>query len=134
MKVTEIITESDSGNTNATGHAGNAKKSGKMHDHFKSSIKGMHTYPGNHTYYDMYRFGVDMAGSPTDRHKYDPASPVANQLVTLSYSDEDQKIINKTKKKMGFKSKQLTPNDSKEPSDTSNTSPVAKIKRNKYGI
>jgi len=134
MKVFEIITESDSGNTDATRQAGNSKKSGKMHDHFKSSIKGMHTYPGNHTYYDMYRFGVDMAGSPDDHHSFDPSSPVANQLVTLSYSDADQKIIDKSKKKMGFTSKQLTPNDSKEPSDTSNNSPVAKIKRNKYGV
>lgn len=134
MKVSEIITESDSGNTDATGQAGTTKKSKKMHDHFKSSIKGMHTYPGNHTYYDMYRFGVDMAGSPDDHCKYDSASPVANQLVTLSYSDADQKIIDKSKKKMGFKSKQLTPNNSKELSDTSNTSPVAKIKRNKYGV
>lgn len=134
MKIREIITESDTGNTDATGQSGNTKKSGKMHDHFKSSIKGMHTYPGNHTYYDMYRFGVDMAGSPDDHNAYDPASPVANQLVTLSYSDADQKIIDKSKKKMGFTSKQLTTNDSKEPSDTSNTSPVAKVKRNKYGV
>jgi hypothetical protein len=134
MKVTEIITESNSENSNATDQAGTTKKSGKMHDHFKSSIKGMHTYPGNHTYYDMYRFGVDMAGSPDDYNTYDPASPIANQLVTLSYSDADQKIIDKSKKKMGFKSKKLTPNDSKEPSDTSNTSPVAKVKRNKYGV
>lgn len=134
MKIIEIITESDTGNTDATRQAGNTNKSGKMHDQFKSSIKGMHTYPGSHTYYDMYRFGVDMAGSPDDRHKYDPSSPVANQLVTLSYSDEDQKIIDKSKKKMGFKSKQLTPNDSKELSDTHSTSPVAKVKRNKYGV
>ena len=134
MKIREIISESDTGNTDATGQASTTKTSGKMHDQFKSSIKGMHTYPGSHTYYDMYRFGVDMAGSPDDHHKYDPASPVANQLVTLSYSDEDQKIIDKSKKNMGFTSKQLTPNDSKEQSDTSSTSPVAKIKRNKYGV
>ena len=134
MKIKEIISESETGNTDASGRAGKIGKSGKMHDHFKSSIKGMHTYPGPHTYYDMYRFGVDMAGSPDDEHNYDPASPVANQLVTLSYSDEDQKIIDKSKKKMGLTSKQLTPNDSKEPSNTNNTSPVANVKRNKYGV
>jgi len=134
MKVSEIITESDAGNNDAIQKTGNTKKSGKMNDNFKSSIKGMHTYPGNHTYYDMYRFGVSMAGSPDDHNEYDPASPVANQLVTLSYSDADQKIIDKSKKKMGFTSKKLTPNDSKEPSDTSNTSPVANKKRNKYGV
>lgn len=134
MKVSEIITESESGNTDATQQAGNTKKSGKMHDHFKASIKGMYTYPGPHTYYDMYRFGVDMAGSPNDHNQYDPASPVANQLVTLSYSDADQKIIDKSKKKMGFDSKKLTPNNSTEPTETHTSSPVAKIKRNKYGV
>jgi hypothetical protein len=128
MKVSEIITESDIGQT------GTSRKSGKMNDQVKSSIKGMHTYPGNHTYYDMYRFGVDMAGSPGDHNDYDPASPVANQMVTLSYSDEDQKIIDKSKKKMGFNSKQLTSNNSTEPSNTHTSSPVAKIKRNKYGV
>ena len=134
MKVSEIITESDSSNTDAIQQAGNTKKSGKVHDQFKSSIKGMHTYPGSHTYYDMYRFGVDMAGSPDDHNAYDPASPVANQLVTLSYSDADQKIIDKSKKKMGFTSKQLTSNNSTEQSNTHTSSPVAKIKRNKYGV
>jgi hypothetical protein len=128
MKVSEIITESDIGQT------GTSRKSGKMNNQFNSSIKGMHTYPGNHTYYDMYRFGVDMAGSPGDHNDYDPASPVANQMVTLSYSDEDQKIIDKSKKKMGFNSKQLTSNNSTEPSNTHTSSPVAKIKRNKYGV
>jgi hypothetical protein len=134
MKILEIITESEAGNTDATQNASNTKKSGKMHDNFKSSIKGMHTYPGNHTYYDMYRFGVDMAGSPDDHNEYDPSSPVANQLVTLSYSDADQKIIDKSKKKMGFNSKQLTSDNSTEPSETHTSSPVAKIKRNKYGV
>jgi len=134
MKILEIITEADAGNNDATQNASNTKKSGKMHDNFKSSIKGMHTYPGNHTYYDMYRFGVDMAGSPNDHNEYEPASPVANQLVTLSYSDADQKIIDKSKKKMGFTSKQLTPDNSTEPNETHKLSPVAKIKRNKYGV
>jgi hypothetical protein len=134
MRIYELLNEDDSNNAGQGGSQKKSSKSGNVHDHYQSAIKGMHTYPGNHTYYDMYRFGVNMAGSPDDHNDYDPSSPVANQLVTLSYSDADQKIIDKSKKKMGFTSKQLTPDNSTEPNETHTLSPVAKIKRNKYGI
>lgn len=133
MRAYEFLKEEQDNASSASQGSAN-KKSGNINHNHKSSIKGMSTYPEvpSH-YYDFYRFGVHMAGSP-ENQDMDKASPYANQLVTLAYSDEDAKIINKSKKAMGFKQKTLTSNDSKENADTNKTSPVAKIKKNKYGV
>ena len=133
MKISELLNE-DLDTLSASNRAGKHGTSSKVHNHYSAAIKGFQTYPGKHTYYDMYRFGVDMAGSPDDTTDFEQASPVANQLATLAYTDADQQIINKSSKKMGMKGKQLTSKDSIEHNDVHSVSPVAKIKRNKYGI
>jgi hypothetical protein len=129
MKVYEILSENESG---ATG--GGKGKPGKLHPHQKDAIKGMTTYPElPGWYYDMYRFGVHMAGSP-DNQPMAQKSPTANQLSTLAYTDAEEKIINKSKRDMGLKGKTLTSNRSEEPGETNTTSPVPKRKKNKYGV
>ena len=130
MKASEFITED-----NISIPGGKKSKSGKLHFHHKSAIKGMETHPELPGWaYNMYRFGVDMAGSPDSEHKLDPKSATANHLTTLAYTDADAEIINKSKKNMGLGGKSLTSKESLEPEDTHKSSPVAKIKRNKYGI
>jgi hypothetical protein len=132
MKIRDILTEDgdDSGSSNQGGRSG---KSNKLHPNHKSAIKGMTTYPElPGWYYDMYRFGVDMAGSPDG--DMDRTSATANQLVTLAYSDADAEIINRSRKNMGLKGKTLTSKDSREDADTNKKSAVATPKKNKYGI
>jgi hypothetical protein len=135
MKVYEILKEEDGGST--AGQGGNLKKqnkSGKVHDHYQSAIKGMETYTDNNTYYTMYRFGVDMARGTKEHYHYDPTSPVGNQMATVAYTDAEQKIIDNSKKNLGLKSRKLTSSNSSEHPETHTASPVAKIKRNKYGV
>jgi len=128
MRVKELLAE----NADAPGNTGGSAN--KMHGHHEAAIKGMETYPDLPAhYYNMYRFGVHMAGSPADQDMKAVGS-VANQMVTLAYSDADQDIINKSKKALGLKGKQLTSKASKEVSDTNTVSPVAKPKKNKYGV
>jgi len=133
MRISELLNE-DLDNLGTATASKQTGKSDPVNDHFKAAIKGLQTYPGGHTYYDMYRFGVDMAGNPDDNNNYSPSSPIANQLATLAYTDADQAIIDKSAKKMKMPGKQLTSKDSIEPTETHTSSPVAKIKKNKYGV
>lgn len=133
VKVYDILREDDSSNSGIGGKTTKQGKSSNVYDHYQAAIKGMETYTDNNSYYTMYRFGVDMAGSPADQD-FTPASPVGNQMATVAYTDAEQQIIDKSKKNLGLKSKKLTSKDSSEQPNTHTSSPVAKIKRNKYGI
>lgn len=136
MKIFELLNESDDANTSVTtgGKERKTGKSGKVHDHYQAAIKGMETYTDENSYYTMYRFGVDMARGTKEHHPYDSMSPVGNQMATVAYTDEEQKIIDNSKKNLGLKSKKLTSKNSVEHINTHTSSPVAKIKRNKYGV
>ncbi|NBU69420.1 MAG: hypothetical protein EBS49_07410 [Verrucomicrobia bacterium] len=81
----------------------------------------------------MYRVGVHMAGSP-NKQDMDKRSAIGNQFVTGAYTKAEADIISKSAKAMGMKTQDLTSQDSKEQKDTNKVSPVAKIKRNQYGI
>jgi hypothetical protein len=133
MRAYEFLKE-DQGDTSSANQGSNKKKTGQINPNHKSSIKGMDSHPDipSH-YYDFYRFGLHMAGSPADQDM-EPSSPYANQLITLAYTDADSNIIQNSRKAMGIKGKSLTSNDSKENNDTNKISPVAKPKRNKYGV
>ena len=142
MRLREIINEDsgagdsgdDSGSNPGTGGTKGGKR-GKMHPHHASAIKGMTTYPEfPGWYYNMYRFGVDMAGNQHEDHNYVQQSHSANELSTYAYTEADKLIIDKSKKNMGVKGKTLTSNKSEEPDGINKHSPVAKIKKNKYGI
>ena len=134
MKIIDIINEdSDSG-----GYGGNSGGRGKP-SHLQPSqadvIKAMDIYPElPGYYYDMYRFGVHMAGSPDPRHPMDKVSATSNHLTTLAYTSAEQEIINKSKKDIGLKSKRVASDKSREPTGTNTVSPIAKHKKNKYGV
>ena len=126
MRWYEIITENDGGSTSAAASGGDTGKKRPFHKQHKTVIPGATRYPDTPShYYNMYRFGVHMAGSPNDQN-FDPAGPTANEMVTLAYSQTDLEIIEKSAKAMGFKSSQMTSLGSHEPTDTYTTSPVAK--------
>ena len=55
-------------------------------------------------------------------------------MVTVAYSEGDADIINKTNKHMGVKGRAISDKSSHESSTVDTASPVAKPKRNKYGV
>lgn len=132
MKVYEILAEDDGGAA-----AGGEHKSGKRDSFSKTSrdaIPGMKRYKDSAAhYYDMYRMGVHMAGSPEEQQMSD-TGPTSNEFVTIAYTDADEEIIKKSAKAMGFKSAPVTSKGSKESENTNTSSIVAKPKRNKYGV
>lgn len=106
---------------------------GKVHDHHSSAIKGLQTipdWPGQ--YYNMYRMGVHMAGSP--ENPSDDHGAFSNEMVFTTYTDIEQDMINHSAKQLGVKLKALSSNKSSEPEETNVQSPVAKRRPNQYGV
>lgn len=86
-------------------------------------------------YYELYRFGLAMAGSPDyEDHDFKASGPLRNHPATFSYSKADEEIIQTALKKMGKEGQQITAAGSREPEDTNVKSPVASAKKNRYGV
>jgi hypothetical protein len=118
MRAKEFIVESD-----------------KLRRSAEAAIPDAHFYPSldNSSPYHSYRYGVALAGSPD--YPMDKDGPTQSKMVTLAYTDADAEIINAANKTMGVKGKALTSKHSQESSTVdANNSPVATIKRNKYGV
>lgn len=120
MKINEVIVE----NTMDATTLGSKKAGPSLIKNQAKAIPGLKTFPDlpSH-YYDMYRFGVHMAGSPANQ-KMDNRSAVANQMAALAYSAADSEIINKSAKDLGLDVQVLSSDSSLESTDTNKTSPV----------
>jgi hypothetical protein len=101
----------------------------------KAAIPDMQMFPklDNSSIYDMYRYGIALAGSP-DSATMDHDGPAKSKMVTIAYTEGDADIINKTNKHMGVKGKAISDKRSHESNTVETQSPVAKPKRNKYGV
>ena len=119
--------------TDSTQAAKPKGKIAKIHPNFDGPIPSLSTVPElAGAYYGMYRFGVHMAGSPTNApHEH---GPTANHMVTAAYTDAEADIINHSAKSMKMKVKAVTSKGSKEVPGTNVKSTVATPKKNKYGI
>lgn len=125
MRASEFIIE-NVGDTSGSAYGGNVKKSSAFSKNQKSAIPGATRYPNTPShYYNMYRFGVHMAGSPDNEHEFSPYGPSGNEMITLAYSKTDADIIKNSADAMGFSSAEMTDHGSKEPKDTHITSPVS---------
>jgi hypothetical protein len=117
MKINEIVIES------------------KLRKGTRNGLPNVQTYPkldNNANPYLAYRFGIELAGSP-DRD-VDQRGPIGSEFTTIGYSDADQAIIDHAAKKFGLNRKTHGGKGSAELDSTSVISPVAKPKRNKYGV
>lgn len=117
MRIKEFIIEAD-----------------KLRRSAEAAIPDAHFYPAldNSSPYASYRYGIALAGSPD--HLMDKNGPTQSKMVTAAYTEGDAEIINKANKSMGVKGKALTSKKSQESSTVDTGSPVAQIKRNKYGV
>lgn len=101
----------------------------------KQSLSNLNSYPyldnNNHPYY-AYRFGVALAKSPNDVDHHE--GPIGSEFITVGYSDADQEIIDHTRKEFGIKARKHSGKGSAELDNVNKSSPVAKSKKNKYGV
>jgi hypothetical protein len=93
-------------------------------------------FPNMDRFYELYRLTLDMASSNSDtKNDIDGTGwPSSNNAVMLAYTKEEDDLINKTLKKRGFTQKRTTSHKSSELTNSNKLSPVAKIKKNRFGI
>jgi hypothetical protein len=129
MRLRELLENSD-----ASGTGGKTKGKTTVDKSHKDAIPGLkrHKDTGSH-YYDMYRMGVHMAGSPGNQDA-DAALSTGNEFATIAYTDADEEIIKKSAKAMGWKGRPMTSKGSKESSDIHKQSVIPAKKTNKYGV
>lgn len=103
----------------------------------KQSLPNLITAPSldnnNHPYL-AYRFGVALAPSPDTDGVYDEG-PIGSAFSMIDYTSGDEEIRKAAGKKMGIKFAKGTGRGSEELKGVINTvSPVAKPKKNRYGV
>ena len=119
MKIFEIVTEAK----------------GKIRKGVANALSNVSSYPyldNNAHPYMAYRFGVALAKSPNDVTEKE--GPIGSEFTTIGYTDADQEIIDHTRKEFGFKKRTHSTKGSVELDVVNKTSPVAKPKKNKYGV
>ena len=79
--------------------------------------------------YQVYRFGMAMAN-----HEQPPYGPAGQHAVISAYTPEEEEIIHAAERATGHKGRILADRGSDEPLSTDILSPVAKPKRNRYGV
>lgn len=129
MRLRELLENSDGVDT-----GGKSKGKTTVDKNHKDAIPSLkrHKDTGSH-YYDMYRMGVHMAGSPGEQDA-NAAMSTGNEFATIAYTDADEEIIKKSAKAMGWSGRPMTSKGSKESSDTHKQSVVPAKKKNKYGV
>jgi hypothetical protein len=124
MKVFEIINESG------------MKKIDKAH---KASMMNASTLPALNqstgSAYMNYRMGIALAGAPDYPTKMEADNWIGGDPLLSTYTDEEFDMIKAAAKQVGAGTIQnWSGKRSKEVADVNKTSPVAKPKRNKYGV
>ena len=87
--------------------------------------------------YMQYRYGLAMAAARADAAghiDFEQESAWSENLVIVGYTPEDEEVVRMADKLMGVKGTRLADSTSRESADTMTQSPVAKPKRNKYGV
>lgn len=121
------------------------EQTSSMQDDVAAAIPGAYVIPKlqNQDPYHQYRFGVAMASAKgrkereSDNQPYSASSPWGENAVIVSYTGTTKDFIDDALKEIGLSpndKKELTSQGSQETNTVEKQSPVAKIKKNKYGI
>ena len=87
--------------------------------------------------YMQYRYGLALAAARADEAghiDFEQESGWAENLTIVGFTPEDGDVVKMADKLMGVKGTRVADNASREAEGTMAISPVAKIKRNKYGV
>jgi len=100
------------------------RKSGPM-----SATYAFPTMPSANAY-AAYRFGLAMADHTLNYSE----GPTSNSAVIVAYTPEEEEIIQGGERQTGHRGTLVADRSSHEPTGTQSQSPVAKPKRNRYGV
>lgn len=108
-----------------------------MAKHHKAAVRNATTFPSQNmstgSAYMNYRFGIALAGSPEETMTAD--NYIGGDPFLTPYTKEEMETINHAAKQVGDSSREVwSDGESREVENTNTTSPVAKPKRNKFGV
>lgn len=87
--------------------------------------------------YMQYRYALAVAAARANKEHgvhYEQETAWAENLTQVMFAPEDEETIMMASKLMGVKPTRITDNRSHEPKSTNSVSPVAAIKKNRYGV
>jgi hypothetical protein len=112
-------------------YSGKAPKTSEIHDEIKSSLNPSLVFTDMDPGYDFYKFMMQAAASPNDI----PVDHLMKAVpLAMPYTKEDEDMLHHALKRMGKKHTHITTDKSGEHKNVHNTSPVAAIKKNRYGV
>ena len=131
MRAIEFINEAWSGKSHG--------KPKKVRDRASDALPGVYVQRQlrNTDTYMQYRMGLALAAARADAAglvKFNQESSWAENFVNVMWADEDEETIMLASKLMGVTPSAITDKKSREPKSTETSSPVAKLKRNRYGV
>ena len=107
-------------------------KRGEMANEYKASLPGAFSVETlANDFYSVYRLGLGLAAGDRNIAATDN---IGKHPFFMPFAPEEQDKFDKEIKRQGHKTKLRTTHNSQELSTVNQASPVAKIKRNKYGI
>ncbi len=107
------------------------EQSSSVHPYDEKRLANIMVLPNIDQFYEFYRFMISVACSPG---MPSPDDDLNNKPAAIAYTQADEDKLKHALRIMGKKGKWMTSGEAKEPNDTSVVSPVAKIKKNKYGV
>ena len=97
----------------------------------RDAIPNAKTYKELDSYYDLYKLGVAVANPDVETED----GPVKDNPIAWPYTTADNEKLKKAEKKIGIKGKSVVSKNGSSELNTANiTSPVAKSKKNRYGV
>ena len=119
----------------------NESREGSIQDDVADALPSTFAIPAlqNQDPYLQYRFGMALASAggnkSVDRSHFSPNTPWGENAIVVAYDNESEKMIDQAAKEVNAGAVNLisTPK-STEVKTVNKTSPVAKPKRNKYGV
>ena len=131
MRASEFINEAWSGKSHGTPK--------KVRDRASDALPGVlvQRQLRNTDTYMQYRMGLALAAARADAAglvKFNQESSWAENFINVMWANEDEETIRLASKLMGVTPTRITNNASEESKSTETQSPVAKPKRNKYGV
>lgn len=133
MRAKDFVTE---GSGTGVKGKGGTQPIDKRH---KSAMKNAMTLPGLNqstgSAYMNYRMGIALAGAPDYPTKAEADNWIGGDPLLSTYTEEEFEMVKKAAQQVGAGTIQnWSGKRSEEMADTQKTSPVAKPKRNKYGV
>ena len=131
MRASEFINEAWSGKSHG--------KPKKVRDRASDALPGVYVQRQlrNTDTYMQYRMGLALAAARADAAglvKFNQESSWAENCINVMWADEDEETVMLASKLMGVTPSMITDKKSREPKTTETKSPVANVKRNRYGV